>query len=62
VAGSGFEVHPYMSRERAFQKLEFEIPGGVTHEGELVLVWTREPGGGSTGQGGQVSEIWLVKR
>jgi len=62
VAGSGFEVHPYMARECAFQMLEFEIPGGVTHEGELVLVWTREPGAGGTGQGGQVSEIWLVKK
>ena len=62
TAGNGVEIHPYVPRENAHRVQEFEVPGGVTHDGELVLTWTREPGFGGTGQGGQVSEIWLIRK
>ncbi len=60
VANGQYEVHGYLAKP--FEPLEFDIPAGATAGGELTLEWTQEPGGGGTGRGCQVAEVWLVKR
>jgi hypothetical protein len=44
-----------------FTPREFEIPAEATAGGELRLTWTKLPGGGGTGRGTQVAEVWLIR-
>ncbi len=57
VADGRLPVHDFLARP--FVPLEFDIPAGATADGELTLDWTQEPGGGGTGRGCQVAEVWL---
>lgn len=41
---------------------EFDIPPAATADGELTLVWHREPGLGRNGRGCQVAETWLIRQ
>jgi hypothetical protein len=60
VANDRFEIHPYLSN--ALEPVEFDIPLEATTSGELTLSWSQEPGGGGTGRGCQVAEVWLIKK
>ena len=60
ATGDGLEIHDYLGR--SFEVLEYEVPAKATAGGELTLVWTQEPGKGSSGRGCQVCEVWLLKR
>jgi hypothetical protein len=53
------EVHSWVSKP--LQPLEFDIPVAATDGGTLTLSWTKEPGGGGTGRGCAVAEVWLMK-
>jgi hypothetical protein len=59
IADDRFEIHGRLVRP--FEPLEFEIPAGATADGELTLKWTQEPGGGGSGRGCQVAEVWLLR-
>ena len=61
-ASAGIEVHPFILRSESYEPVEFDIPREATRGGELELTWHREPGRGRAGRGGEVSEIWLIKR
>ncbi len=59
-ANEGIEVHPFILKQVPRGPMEFDIPPVATRRGELTLRWYREPGRGGTGQGCEVSEVWLV--
>ena len=61
-ANASIEVHPYILRSASQEPVEFDIPREATRDGELTLTWHREPGKGRAGRGGEVSEIWVIKR
>jgi hypothetical protein len=58
-ADDRFAIHGELSR--TFEPLEFAIPTEATADGDLTLSWTQPPGGGGTGRGCQVAEVWLLK-
>ena len=60
VANGKYEIHTYIVKE--FRPVEFEIPMEATAGGVLELSFTREPGGGGSGRGCQVAEVWLMRR
>jgi hypothetical protein len=60
VANDRFEIHPYLSK--ALEPVDFDIPSEATMSGSLTLSWSQEPGGGGTGRGCQVAEVWLIKK
>jgi len=60
-AGDGIEVHGYLDKPYPPRPLEFELPEGAVRDGQLTLVWRREPGLGGNGRGCQVSEVWLLR-
>src|SRR5215469_5747946 len=60
VANDKIQIHPYMLRAWPPAPQEFAIPAGATANGEIKLVWTREPGLGGDGRGCQVAEVWLI--
>jgi hypothetical protein len=57
----GSEIHPLMHKPWPPRLLEFDIPPQATAQGELTLIWNREPGLGGNGRGCQVAEVWLFK-
>jgi hypothetical protein len=59
VANEKTEIHGY--RSSGYEPLEFDIPAEATAEGEMLLSFTQEPGGGGAGRGCQVCEVWLLK-
>ena len=61
-ANASIEVHPFIVRSASQEPVEFDIPREATQDGELTLTWHREPGKGRAGRGGEVSEIWLIKK
>jgi len=60
VANDAVEIHPYQAKP--IKPVEFDIPHEATTMGELTLSWSQEPGGGGTGRGCQVAEVWLIKK
>jgi hypothetical protein len=56
------EIHPLMTKPDPVRPVEFDIPIQATHDGQLTLSWTREPGRGGNGRGCEVSEVWLMKK
>jgi hypothetical protein len=60
VANDHFEIHPPRLRASNPETVEFEIPLEATAGGSLKLAWTRPPGGGGSGRGAQVAEVWLI--
>jgi hypothetical protein len=55
------EIHPFMRKPWPPRPLEFDLPSEATAEGELTLIWNREPGLGGNGRGCQVAEVWLIR-
>jgi hypothetical protein len=62
VAGEKWEVHSLIEKPAPLRPLEFDIPHEATERGELDLAWYGEPGLGGNGRGGQISEVWLIKK
>jgi hypothetical protein len=60
VANDHFEIHPPRLRASNPETVEFEVPPEATASGTLKLAWTRPPGGGGSGRGAQVAEVWLI--
>jgi len=60
VANNHFEIHPSRPRASNPETVEFEVPPEATASGTLELAWTRPPGGGGSGRGAQVAEVWLI--
>jgi hypothetical protein len=61
VANESTEIHPLITKPDPIEPIEFAIPAGVIHKGELVLTWRGEPGLGGNGRVCEVSEVWLIK-
>jgi hypothetical protein len=62
VANETIEIHPYITKKRPIEPVEFDIPRDATKSGELNLAWYGPQGIGGNGRNVQVSEIWIVKR
>jgi hypothetical protein len=62
VAGDNIEIHPYIKRDGQPKPREFDIPREATKDGRLDLRWYQELGGGKSGRGCQVAEVWLMKK
>jgi hypothetical protein len=62
VANGDVEIHPFIEKPAPYRPTEFDVPREATHNGELNLAWTREPGQGGNGRGCDVAEIWLIKK
>jgi len=62
LTANGHEIHGFRNKPNPPEPLEFDIPREATHSGELMLEWTRPPGGGGNGRGVQVAEVWLMKK
>ena len=60
VANDHLEIHPPRLRGSNPETVEFEVPPEATASGTLKLAWTRPPGGGGSGRGAQVAEVWLM--
>ena len=60
-ANETIAIHPYIPKEVPLRPVEFEIPKEATATGELTLTWYQEPGGGGSGRGCQVAEVWLMR-
>ena len=58
--GDTVTVHGYLARP--FEELEFDVPAAATAGGALTLEWAQEPGGGGTGRGCAVAEVWLFRK
>jgi len=61
VANDKFEIHPMLPKDMTYKLLEFDVPPEATKTGELKLKWSRIPGGGGSGRGVQVAEVWLLR-
>ncbi|MEI6275353.1 MAG: hypothetical protein WCP08_05150 [Prolixibacteraceae bacterium] len=61
VANDKFEIHPMLPKDMTCKILEFDVPSEATKTGELKLKWSRIPGGGGSGRGVQVAEVWLLR-
>ena len=58
----GTEIHPLMVKPDPTEPQEFDLPPGITKDGELTLNWFREAGRGGNGRGCQVREVWLIRK
>ena len=61
LANQKFEIHPFQKKSVEAKPIEFDLPAEATAGGELRLTWSKPPGGGGTGRGVQVAEVWLVR-
>jgi hypothetical protein len=62
TANETIEIHPFIRKESPLQPVEFDIPKTATSGGHLTLTWRQQPGGGGSGRGCQVAEVWLMKK
>lgn len=62
VANGNFEIHPYLKKPPMFSEMEFDIPPQATASGELRLQCQAEPGGGGTGAGPMICEVFLLRK
>jgi hypothetical protein len=60
VANDHIEIHPPRLRASNPETVEFDIPPEATAGGTLKLAWSRPAGGGGSGRGAQVAEVWLI--
>jgi hypothetical protein len=60
IANDRFEIHPPRNRRTNPETVELDIPQEATATGKLQLKWTRPAGGGGSGRGAQVAEVWLL--
>jgi hypothetical protein len=61
VANQTIEIHPYLKKPPMFSEVEFDLPPQATASGELRLAWQAEPGGGGTGSGPMICEVFLIR-
>ncbi|MDR3706983.1 MAG: hypothetical protein P4L33_01685 [Capsulimonadaceae bacterium] len=62
IANDEIEIHPWISRPRQIQRLEFEIPKAAVASGTLTLRWYLQPGGGSFDSSMAISEVLLIRK
>ena len=62
VANGEHEVHPYLTKPRPSEPIEFDVPRAATQGGTLKLTWRNSPGLGRFGKAVQIGEVWLVRR
>jgi hypothetical protein len=62
VADETIEVHPFLTKPRPGDPIEFAIPAEATRDGVLTLRWHNTPGLGRFGKGVQIGEVWLVRK
>jgi len=62
VADDTHEVHPYLTKPRPGEPIEFAIPAAATRDGALTLKWHNTPGLGRFGKAVQIGEVWLVRK
>jgi hypothetical protein len=62
VANNTIEIHPYLKKPPTFSEMEFDVPPQATVDGELRLEWQAEPGGGGTGAGPMICEVFLIRK
>jgi hypothetical protein len=62
TAGESIEIHPFLTKPRTMNPLEFDVPAAATRTGVLDLSWHAEPGRGGNGRGCQVAEVWLIRK
>ena len=60
-ANGDTEIHPFITKPKPVEPIEFDIPHAATQSGQLHLAWRREPGLGRNGRGCQVAEAWLIR-
>lgn len=60
LEAGGQQIHDYIARLEPV--MEFEVPAAATAGGDMTLSWNQEPGGGGSGRGCQVAEVWLIRR
>jgi hypothetical protein len=60
VANDHIEIHPPRLRASNPETVEFDVPPEATAGGTLKLAWSRPAGGGGSGRGAQVAEVWLI--
>jgi hypothetical protein len=60
AAGKDIELHPWMNKPLPTQPFECDLPAGATADGTLTLTFEQEPGGGGSGRGCQVAEVWVM--
>ncbi|MEX2264156.1 MAG: hypothetical protein WD696_19540 [Bryobacteraceae bacterium] len=58
-ADGSHQLHDYI--QRPYEVLEYPVPQEATRDGVLMLEWNRTPGGGGSGRGCQIAEVWLMK-
>jgi hypothetical protein len=62
VANGEHEVHPYLTKPRPSEPLEFAVPRAATQGGTLTLTWRNTPGLGRFGKAVQIGEVRMVRR
>ena len=62
MANGAIEIHPYLKKPPMFSQMEFDVPPQATANGELRLQWQAEPGGGGTGAGPMICEVFLIRK
>jgi hypothetical protein len=60
TAGNGVTIHGSRQRRLNPEVVEFAVPREAVTKGALTLRWMRPPGGGGSGRGRQVAEVWLI--
>lgn len=60
VAGKELEVHGYIKKPLPTEPFAADLPLEATADGTLTLTFTQEPGGGGSGRGCQVAEVWVT--
>ncbi|RXH56300.1 hypothetical protein GRAN_3157 [Granulicella sibirica] len=60
TAGNGVVIHEARKRGSNPETVEFDLPSAAIVGGELTLRWMRAAGGGGSGRGRQVAEVWLL--
>jgi hypothetical protein len=61
TANDKFELQGFKPKPMDNLPVEFDIPAEATQGGVLRLKWERTPGGGGSGRGLQVAEVWLMR-
>ena len=62
LTADGGEIHPYKEKEFPIRPQEFDVPKETTADSKLTLAFQQEPGGGGSGRGCQVAEVWLIRK
>jgi hypothetical protein len=61
AANGTTEIHGWLPKPKKAEPMGFTVPRDATRSGRLTLEWRQKPGGGGSGRGTQVAEVWLVR-